>query len=290
MSNFKKIIKYNAITSSIYKAILNKSCSNLEKIIFTATTGRSGTLTLIELFNAIPGCFAEHETYPAMHDDILHAKSFNDAKYADKIYNQIKSVNLRRSAAGQRYYLEANHLFIKTYAEIAIKDFGEKAAIIHLVRDPVQVANSIYALQDYPGTEQGNMWWLNYNAPSNHIKIGDLLENDPTFKHPFFKALWYWYELETRIIYLRKKLASTPFYDIKTEDLNKPEKVYSLLDKMGIEYDKESLLPFIGIRRHGRSEQKLSEPLSVETAMAMHDKFRQLLQQKNLLPQTPFYG
>lgn len=290
MKSLTKKLKYHPLTTTLYKFLLNQSCRKLDKIIFTATTGRSGTLTLIDLFNAIPGCYSEHEPYPAMHDDILHAMSYNNPDYARNIYERVKAINLRRSAAGNRYYLEANHLFIKTYAKSAIEDFGKKAAIIHLVRDPVQVANSIYALQDFPGTTQGNAWWLDHNAPTNHIKIPEILNNDPEFQHPFYKGLWYWYELETRVAYWRIELPNVPFFDIRTEDLNVPEKVYSLLDNIGIQYNKEKLRPLIGIRKHGRSNQKIVKPLEKELAKNMHEKFRQLLIQKERLPTIPFYG
>ena len=38
----------------------------LEKLIFTATTGRSGTLSLAKLFAKVPGCRSVHEGHPVM--------------------------------------------------------------------------------------------------------------------------------------------------------------------------------------------------------------------------------
>jgi hypothetical protein len=41
----------------------------VERLVFTATTGRSGTLTLAGIFARIPGCRALHEPYPIINDE-----------------------------------------------------------------------------------------------------------------------------------------------------------------------------------------------------------------------------
>jgi hypothetical protein len=231
---------------------------------------------------------AEHEPYPAMHDNVLHAKSYGDEAFVKKIYGQVKSINLKRSASGLRYYLEANHLFIKVYIEQVYKDFGEKMAVIHLVRDPVKVANSIYALQDFPGTEEGNRWWLDYKAPTNLISIEKLLDEDAKFNHPFFKALWYWYELEARVIYWKERLPNLTFVDFRTEDLNNKEKLFALLNQLGIDFDEEVILTKINTKAHARQHQKVASPLPEDEAEEMHCDFRNLLMEKGYsIPSYP---
>ncbi|MDD5271582.1 MAG: hypothetical protein PHU14_02570 [Methylovulum sp.] len=278
MNPLIKSIKYHPLTVALFKAYYQFRCRKLKKIIFVATTGRSGTMTLTNIFNAIPGaCHAEHEPYPIMFDDVLKAKAAGDEAYVRNEYWRKKAINLRRAAAGYDFYCEANHLFIKTYIEYAVEDFGDKVAVIHLVRDPVKVANSIYALQDYPGTQAGNQWWLDYTAGGNHIRIADWLDNDPEFKHPFYKALWYWYEVEARIAHWRRALPHILFVDFYTEDFNDPQKTFALLKDLGIAFDEAALTTEINTQANTREHQKTFNPLPIDQAIAMNGQFKQLL-------------
>jgi hypothetical protein len=273
-------LKYHPLTVAICKAYYQWRCRNLQKIIFVATTGRSGTMTLAEVFNHIPGCHAEHEPYPTMSEDILKAKTAGDEAVVRAEYWQKKAINLRRGAAGYAFYCEANHLFIKTYIEYALADFGDKLAVIHLIRDPVKVANSIYALQDFPGTEEGNKWWLDYTAAGNHIPIAEVLDNDPEFKHPFYKGLWYWYEMEARIAHWRQALPNVQFVEFQTEDFNDPQKTCRLLRELGVVFDEAALLTKISAPANTREHQKVSHPLPMEQAIAMNAQFQRFLAAK----------
>ncbi len=255
-------------------------------MIFVATTGRSGTMSLVDILNHIPDCKAEHEPYPAMFDEVLKAKSAGNEDFVAKMYWRIKSVNLWRAAMGCTHYFESNHMFIKTYIDYAAQDFGDRIIVIHLKRDPVKVANSIYALQDFPGTVEGNKWWLDYTADNNLIQIADRLDHDPEFKHPFYKGLWYWYEVEERIQYWRQQLPSVRFIDFKTEDFNDPDKTFQLLHDLGINFDPSTLSQCISTRSNTRPHQKLAEPLALDMAHSMHDKFKNLLASQHQIRST----
>jgi ribosomal protein L31 len=277
MTILLKAIKYNAITGFLMRQFYRLQCRSLKNIIFVATTGRSGTMTLVDIFNHIPYCKADHEPYPGMFDDILVAKSSGNEALVKQTYWQIKSVNLWRAAAGFKHYFESNHMFIKTYIEYAVADFADKVVVVHLFRDPVKVANSIYALQDFPGTVEGNKWWLDYTAENNMIKIVDYLDNDPEFKHPFYKGLWYWYETEKRIADWKKRLPHIQFIDFKTEDFNDHSKTFTLLNNLGIDFDADLLRTQISTQSNTRPHQKIAEPLPLEQAKAMHERFKALL-------------
>lgn len=275
--NFLYHIKYNFITTTILRSYYRLRCRQLKNIIFTATTGRSGTLTLVDILNHIPDCKAEHEPYPAMFDEILFAKSFNNENFVKTTYWHIKSMNLWRASIGFKHYFESNHMFIKTYIEYAAIDFKDRIIIIHLTRDPIKVANSIYALQDFPGTIEGNKWWLDYTADNNLIKVSDYLDNDPEFKHPFYKGLWYWYEIEERIKYWKSKLPNITFIDFRTEDFNDQNKTFQLLKDLQINFDPQLLSTQIKTHSNTRPHQKITAPLPLIEATLMHKKFQDLL-------------
>jgi hypothetical protein len=271
-------LKHNRAVAGAALQLLKLRTRKLERAIFTATTGRSGTLTLSRIFSTVRGCISLHEAHPVMNGAVLRAASYGDTALVNRVYRRVKSVNIRRAAVGQRYYFEANHLFIKAFAHNAVEDFGDRIAVVHLVRPAVEVATSIYSLRDYPGTDRGNYWWLDFRAPTNRISIADLLESDPEFSHPFYKALWYWHEVEARIAAFRLEMPTVRFVRLQTEWLNDPLRMCDLLEDLGVEYDTAVIEAMIGIKEHTKDDQKIGSALPAEVAEEMASRFRKLLE------------
>src|SRR5215472_19248542 len=119
-----RALKYSPPAAAVARCYYALRSRTVERLIFTATTGRSGTLTLTRIFAGIPGCRALHEPYPVMHDEALRAANYGDSAALDRFY-RAKSINILRAAAGYQYYLEANHLFIKTFVAHAVREFGD---------------------------------------------------------------------------------------------------------------------------------------------------------------------
>ena len=280
-------LKINEVTAFLAKRYFDLRTRDLKKLIFTATTGRSGTKSLAKVFSAIPGCIALHEPHPIMNGEVLEAASYGAIKYVDRIYRRRKSIVIRRAAVGYRYYFEANHLFIKTFAQQVVDDFGDRVSVIHLIRPPLEVAMSIFQLQDYPGTKAGNYWWLDYRAPSNRIRIMDLLDSHKEFSHPFYKALWYWFEIEERIAEWQKRLPSIPFLKFETNWLAKAERVFELLDRLKIEYEKSAIEAMIGTKENSREDEKRVAPLARFDSERMLRLFQEALMERGVaLPPT----
>ena len=279
-------LKHNDVTAYLARKYFDYRARNLEKLIFTATTGRSGTLSLARIFSAIPGCLSLHEPDPIMNGKALEAASYGAVNYVNRIYRVRKSVVIRRNAVGYRYYLESNHQFIKTFAQQVVDDFKDRVHVIHLVRSPLEVAMSIYRLQDYPGTEVGNFWWLDYRAPLNHIKIADLLDSHREFSHPFYKALWYWFEIEERIASWRKSMPSVPFVRFETNWFDKTERIFELLNRLKIDYEKPAIEAMTGTKEHSREQHKILPPLAQRDAERMLSLFEEALIERGIATQT----
>jgi hypothetical protein len=273
-----KPFKHSRLVAGLALRVLKLRTQGLERLVFTATTGRSGTLTLTRLFAAVPGCRAAHEANPVMNGPVLRAASYGDTALVDRVYRRVRSVNIRRAAVGYRYYFEGNHLFIKTFAHNAVADFGQRLAVVHLVRPAVEVANSIYQLRDYPGTERGNYWWLDLRAPTNLLAMADILESDPEFSHPFYKALWYWHEVEARIAAWRARMPAVRVVDFETQWLNDLERVCGLLDELGVQYERARLAPLVGAKEHTKDHQKIGTGLPAQEAEQRAARFRELLE------------
>lgn len=284
MYAFVKTLKYHPLTVTLSRCYFRLRYRKLKRIVFVATTGRSGTMALAKLLNAVPNCKAEHEPYPMMFDEVLKAKAQGDESFVRREYWERKSVNLWRAAVGFDFYCDINHLFVKTYLDYAMTDFGTRVAVVHLVRDPVKVANSIYALQDFPGTEQGNKYWLDYGGVDNLIRLEEMLENDPEFSHPFYKGLWYWYEVEARIADWRLRYPQLKFYQLRTEFLGNSDQVSQLLNELGMDSVQPGFMAgLLPAQVNVREYQKIAQPLPNAEAEQKNALFKQLLASKGYL-------
>jgi hypothetical protein len=270
-------LKYNPIVAALVKLALWPFYRTTKAYLFVATTGRSGTASLEKILSQIDGCIALHEGYPMMNGYVMQELNNNRPTAARNTYNFIRAINIRRSGIGYKYYAETNHMFIKSFNEFAIKDLANKLKVIHLVRDPIQVAKSITLLEHYPGTEMGNNWYLDYRAPGNHIQISDLLDNDPKFSLPFYKSLWYWYEIESRVESMRERHKELPIYELTTENLNNAEALCKLLSDMNLDYDRKKILTVAKTRENRKLSLKPRKPVDLGDTKKMHDDFKQLL-------------
>jgi len=277
--------KHNPITAGIMKLLVRRRSKNLETLIFVATTGRSGTKSLYRIFASIEGCSAHHEPYPEMIGERVANRNRLDDPIARFMYNYIKSVNIRRYTNGAKYYFEANHLFIKSFCDYVFEDFSGKVKVIHLYRHPTKVANSIFALNNYPGTEEGNKWWLDYHSVNNILQMADILDHDKEFSHDFYKCLWYWYEIEARVCFWKTRYPQVQFYDFKTEDIDDRNKLISLIESLGLEFQKKKLLSFSKERINKQTNNKRKLPIPAREAYAMHNKFiRKIVEKGYNLP------
>jgi hypothetical protein len=275
-------LKHNPLVAGVARLGAWARNRDLERVIFTATTGRSGTTTLTRLFSAVPSCMSLHEPWPPMSGAALHAASYGDVRFQRVAFRRVKVVNILRAAAGHRYYFEANHCFVKSFAELAAEEFGPRLAVVHLVRPAIEVAMSIFRLREEPGTKVGNTWWLDYRAPSNLIRIADALDGD--LAHPLYKALWYWHEVEARVAALRLRLPALKIVRFETTALGDKGKVLRLFADLGLRCDEARIEPLIGGILNQREEQKSLPALPIEEAESMLQRLRDTLSRRGMEP------
>jgi hypothetical protein len=268
--------KYNPVTARLMKGWLAPGCRDLRHVLFVASTGRSGTATLAAILQRVEGCAAYHEPWPAMHGGIMQQRNAGHPDLARRVYRWVKSVNIRRLAQGATCYAETNHMFIKSFVDHAAEEFGAAMRVIHLVRDPVLVASSMYALGRAPRSIQWNSFWLDYRAPMNLVPLADALDRR-AFRHPFFKCLWYWYEMEARIADWKKRLEGrVAFAPLRTGDLKKPDAVAGTLHALGIDAGRGFDFP-TDLRLNQKPKKKRRRPPSEAEAAHMDRVFRRLL-------------
>lgn len=278
MTSLTSMIKHNPLSVAAATSYLRYRCRTVRAYVFVATTGRSGSESLSRIFETIEGAACFHEPWPIM---------FNDApphvapeQYFTNRFRTVKQVNIRRLAAGHRYYVETNHQFIKKFGPVAVRQFGRKIRIIHLVRPPVAVAASFYALQSIPGeTRNGRIYLLDPRDRNNRVGMADVLYGDPVFGHDFFKCLWYWYEVESRIKELKARHPEVCWAGISTEDLNDPAALEAMFRRLGLEADPQKLHSAAGTHVNRKRDKKL-KPGGRERFEEMHQQLRRRMEKR----------
>lgn len=154
-----------------------------KKLIFTVTTGRSGTGTLYRIFNSLNCCYSVHEPHP-------HPFTFNSPKeFWD---NRLKFIDSR----AQNFYVETSHLLCKGYLDEVIER-GLEPGLIVLRRPHREVAKSLCLLNSIPGkNDKAGQYFLMEPQRSTFLpspgNIGFKKYND------YQKCYWYCLEIEKR--------------------------------------------------------------------------------------------
>lgn len=270
--------KYNPVIVSIYNKILDYQCQNVQAYVFVATTGRSGTESLSRIFKAVEGSACFHEPYPIMFND--YSPHTDIEQYFHDLFYKIKRINIKRASIGKTCYIETNHQFVKNFVSQAIACFRSKIRIVHLSRDPVRVATSLYAIDSIPGkTKRGKYYLSDPDDANNLIKMPELYNGNKEFEHDIYRCLWYWYEVEARIKKIKIKNQHILWHSIKTEDLNKMKSMADMFRNFGLPFNTSRLKSIIGIRSNKKSLEKVNK-VEIGECEVMNERLLHLLNKR----------
>jgi hypothetical protein len=256
------------------------------ELVFISTTGRSGTKYLANIINknAI-NATAEHDPYPRgygepikWYDSGEKEKLIRFAKTKMKRLNRGKKFNglldaplindcLGRGHSNSKKYLpfkmtlrnyfpsvkikdiyvESTHAFIKSFGE-SMYNLRPDISLIHLTRDPLEVAKSFFNRGTIPGPD--NPFLLDPNFKKNKIKI-------PFDISDFQKCLWYWFETESRHYDFIEEHHIEKIIDIDTTSLNNPIKIKEMFRELDIRHKNDIILD-VG-RNKNKKPTKLNE-------------------------------
>lgn len=157
-----------------------------KRLVFTATTGRSGTDFLRSIVSVLPGVSAKHEPNPNFVDVFRRVQLGVEPELARRWWVEEK---LRRIAAKSApIYFEASHVFCKGFVEPLV-DLGFVPRLILLSRENRSVARSMFRLGTIPTrTLRADRWYLRPDDP------GVLPIDGWQQMHDY--QLCYWYTLE----------------------------------------------------------------------------------------------
>ena len=156
-----------------------------KRLIFTVTTGRSGSKYISKLLSLLPNITVEHEPKPNF-SCIMRAIQTN--KYmARKFWQEKKLPYIKKY--GKLVYIELSHLFCKGFVE-PLLELNIVPDLIILRRDPRKVASSLYGMNVIPSKSfSGLQYCLSPNDPDNITILNNWQEASDY-------GLCYWYVLE----------------------------------------------------------------------------------------------
>lgn len=185
-----------------------------KRLIFTVTTGRSGTGFLCHILQDIDDVACFHEPRPSFSDVMREAIS--DPQIAKAFLTEQKLPFIRGLEA--KTYIETSHLACKGFIE-HLADFGLCPDLILLSRDKIEVATSLFLLGTIPArTLRGLRFLLSPNDP------GVLPIRDWETLPDWSLCYWYCLEIERRMYVYKnlvqqfgRKVHSTSIVDCKSE-------------------------------------------------------------------------
>lgn len=182
-----------------------------KELIFTVTSGQSGTKLLAVLLSEVLGIAAEHEPPPRA--NFVLRPTIEDSNYGLKWLIEEKLPVI--AALPGAYYAETSHLYCKAFIELLL-GLGLNLKFIILRRAATDVARSLFQMNVIPSrTEAGRLVLLSPDDPS--------VLAPPNWKQFSDYQLCYWYvrEIERRQAMYRSQfdLLGMKYFDMALDEL-----------------------------------------------------------------------
>ncbi len=224
-----------------------------KRLIFTITTGRSGTRYLAWALRGFRGVDARHEPRPKFSDAFRTVAKHPEV--AAEFWLHHKLPRIARSP--RPIYAETSHLACKGFLE-SLVELGYAPDLIHLRRTPRDVALSLWRLGTVPGrTYRGVKYYL---SPTDRTFLRLPLERLPGL-HDYQICYWYCLEIARRAEAYAARFATrgVRIHDVPLESIGGSEGILALGRELGLgprSAVKEVALRFLGSRDRNRKDAK----------------------------------
>lgn len=165
-----------------------------KRIIFTLTTGRSGTALLAKLLKPLLQVHADHEPKPLFSDALVYLKTRPDFDIHEFCKMKLKAI--QQSMDDKDIYIETCHSFGKGFIG-PMREICSDIEIIILHRNPIDVTMSMYRLGDIPGRTKTGLHW--YLSPKDNMSFTTLKYSIQEAYTDFQLCYWYTQEMLCRM-------------------------------------------------------------------------------------------
>ncbi len=221
-----------------------------KRLIFTLTTGRSGTELLSRVLALFPGVTSRHEPKPTFSSAFRAVMA--QPKVAREFWLKQKLPRIAREPGS--VYSETSHVCGLGFLE-SLVDLGARPSVIVLRREPRDVAKSLWCLEDIPGrTLKGLKYYL---SPEDVGRT--FLEIEPRVipeLHDYQLCFWYALELDLRAKAYQQRFAplGLTFRALAFEQLCTSAGVLALAQELG--------LPPLSMARKALLARRVSRPVN----------------------------
>jgi hypothetical protein len=139
------------------------------KYIFCVNPGRTGSEYLSRLFSCVENVASFHEPNPILHGPEMRSFLTGDPHPMNAMMDTKLSF-IKDSLKEKRYYVEANHCFIKGFGWLLPGRLPEaEIGVIILKRNRELVVDSLYKVNAHPFTTTGEKWIITPQFYKNNV-------------------------------------------------------------------------------------------------------------------------
>jgi len=199
--------------------------------VFSVNPGRSGSEYLSTLLSSVGETLAFHEAKPKMHGDFLES-AMKEGLERTRSQRLVKIAEIRRllEESGASTYVETNHMFAKTFFDIALEELPPAPVAVVILRRPwAKVMWSFLSLGYF--TDQNPVWidWM--RLPQKDGPAEDSLHPED----PMVAVAEYLLKLEQRSQDIQNWYPDIRYVDCDLETLQSREGVQALFDRLGLD-------------------------------------------------------
>ena len=220
--------------------------------VFSVNPGRSGSEYLSALLSSVGGTVAFHEAKPNMSGAVLEA-AMKDGLRATRSQRLFKIHEIERllEESGAPTYVETNHMFAKTFFDIALEELPPApVAVVILRRSWAKVMRSFLSLGYF--TDR-NPIWIDWMRVPQREGPGDTSLHP---EDPKVAVAEYLLRLEQRSQEIQDWYPDIEYVDCNLETLQSREGVQALFDRLGFEGELGDAEALIGTPVNQRKKKK----------------------------------
>ena len=252
-----------------------KAQLSVKRMIFTVTTGRSGTGFLAKILDFLPAVTGVHEPGPEFSDVMRLVQTEPDE--AERFWLEKKLPQIVRAPG--RVYVETSHLVCKGFLE-PLASLGLVPDLIFLNRPHRDIATSLFQLRTIPGrTEKAFRYYLGPDDP------GVLPLSGWEHLHDYQLCYWYCLEIERRQRLYREHFEplGAKVADITLDDLNTAKGVRRLL----VSLDLPDRSPLFWLRWWMHRSKKVNTKTTMKQQAGLPGNLRELEGEVDALVRRP---
>ena len=242
--------------------------NDTRRLIFTVTSGRSGTALLAKLLSRVPGVVALHEPEPRFNFKLR--ETIADPRRAIPFLLEEKLPAIAK--LNGETYVETSHLICKGFIEPLLA-LGLKPEFVILRRDPVQVARSLFQMNVIPGrTFDGLLVLL---QPSDKGVL-PLISWEAMSDYQL--CFWYALEIERRQLHYEDLFArcGIMFYSVSMNDLTDRGQFGQVLARMfpqkGLRIEEAEFTEIISVNQNPKEKAAPGRPLRLLPEMPQDEE------------------